>query len=121
MCAAIRMRLPDRKIDPSTTASTLSSRPICGSGLFFSPLYCITEVREITLREPIRRKFCNQSIRHAVGELLLIRIGRDVREWEYGQRADLCIAAGDNTLLRRPPPSTAKEAPQPRELAARNK
>ena len=39
---------PERCTAPSTTASTPSSLAICGSN-FFVPLYCITEVREITL------------------------------------------------------------------------
>ena len=43
----IRTWLPTRRTEPSTTASTFNSRAIWGSGLRV-PLYCMTEVREIT-------------------------------------------------------------------------
>ena len=47
--AVMRTRSPDRTTDPSTMASTLSSRAICASGLRV-PLSCITDVRETTRR-----------------------------------------------------------------------
>jgi hypothetical protein len=46
-CAVIRTRSPERNTLPSTTASTFSSAAICANGLR-TPLYVITEVREIT-------------------------------------------------------------------------
>ena len=47
---------------PSTTASTFNSRAICGSG-FRTPLYCITEVREITRNALIcPRSLINSSV-----------------------------------------------------------
>ena len=47
----MRTRLPERRIVPSTTASTFSLGAISLSG-FRVPLYCITEVREITRSAP---------------------------------------------------------------------
>ena len=54
-CAVIRTWSPERSTVPSTTASTFSSRAICGRGLR-APLYTITEVREITRRALIWAK-----------------------------------------------------------------
>lgn len=42
---------PSRATEPSTTASTPSSRPISGMD-FVEPLNLITEVRDVTRREP---------------------------------------------------------------------
>jgi len=61
-CAVMRTWLPERSTVPSTTASTFSSRAICGSGLC-APLYTITEVREITLKALIcARSVINSSV-----------------------------------------------------------
>ncbi len=51
-CAVTRTREPLRCTEPSSTASTFSSRPISAS-LFFVPLYAIAEVREITRSDRI--------------------------------------------------------------------
>src|SRR6266513_1319145 len=51
-CTVIPTLSPERCTAPSTTASTPNSLAICGSS-FFVRLYCITEVREITLSVPI--------------------------------------------------------------------
>src|SRR5712692_10992632 len=56
------MRSPDRSTVPSTTASTSSSRAICGNGLRV-PLYGMTEVREMTLNERTRaNSVINESV-----------------------------------------------------------
>src|ERR1700679_3935121 len=48
--------------DPSTTASTFNSRAISGR-LFLAPLYCMTEVPEMTRSEPIlARSVINWSV-----------------------------------------------------------
>jgi hypothetical protein len=44
----MRTRSPERITEPSTTASTFSAFAIWGIGGRCSPLYCITELREIT-------------------------------------------------------------------------
>jgi len=59
----MRTRLPERSTEPSITASTWSSRPICESGFFF--------------------------LRHAVGEILLLRITGKIREGQHRDRFDL--------------------------------
>lgn len=53
--ALIRTRSPERCTVPSTIPSTLRSRAISGSDLVVC-LYCIEEVRDMTLRVPIRAK-----------------------------------------------------------------
>src|SRR4029077_16576324 len=48
--------------DPSTIASTLNSRAISGRA-FFAPLYCMTEVREMTRRDlTLARSVINWSV-----------------------------------------------------------
>ena len=48
----MRTRPPARTTEPSTTASTFSSRAMSGR-LFLESLYCIADVREITLTDSI--------------------------------------------------------------------
>ena len=73
---------------PSTTASTSSSRAICGSG-FLAPLYCITEVREITRRVAILAQVGDQGIGQAVGKVFLLGVAGKVFERQHGDGFDV--------------------------------
>src|SRR6266487_557140 len=59
-CTLIRTLFPERRTLPSRTVDTPSALPI--SRMFGAfPRYCITDVREITLRSPILDKFVRMS------------------------------------------------------------
>src|SRR5260370_5213360 len=72
-CAVMRTWSPERSTVPSTTASTFSSRAICGRGLR-ACLYAITEVREIHAQRADLPEVRNQLVSHSVGEGILRRI-----------------------------------------------
>ena len=78
-CAVMRTRSPARATVPSTTASTWSARAISGSG-FLAPLNCMADVRETTRRSRDLREVRDQRFGHAVREVFLLRITREVDE-----------------------------------------
>jgi hypothetical protein len=87
--AKLKMRTesPERTMEPSTMASTSSSRAMSGSGRR-EPLSAMTEVRETTRRLGIRGKLSDKLVGHAVGEVLLAGVAGEVLERQHGKRAD---------------------------------
>src|SRR6266852_8927195 len=77
-----------RRTEPSTTASTLSVLAISGGGRRRSPLYCVTELREITRSALILARSVISSFGHAVSEIFLVWIARVIVQRKHRDRVD---------------------------------